>query len=143
MTIKAGDDVDAWCTKCKLDLSHRVVALARGVIQRVVCRTCSSEHRFRAPQGAEQAPKEARVKKKARATSKKLGTFHQRYEAWQDAVKGRPSAAFKEYGIGVTFEPAQLVRHKTFGLGYVVAIADTKLNVMFEDGVRVLAHGKK
>jgi hypothetical protein len=42
-------EVDAYCTKCRLDLSHRVIAMVGDVIKKVECLTCHSHHLYRAP----------------------------------------------------------------------------------------------
>ncbi len=36
------------CTKCEMELSHVVVALnAAGIVERVKCHTCGTEHKYR------------------------------------------------------------------------------------------------
>jgi hypothetical protein len=45
--IRTGDDIDAYCTRCKIDLTHTVLALAsENQAERVRCNTCGSEHRY-------------------------------------------------------------------------------------------------
>jgi len=45
--IRTGDDLDAYCTRCKIDLTHRVLTLAaENTPERVRCNTCGSEHRY-------------------------------------------------------------------------------------------------
>jgi hypothetical protein len=44
---RPGDDLDAYCTRCKRDLTHTILAMANEVTpERVRCNTCGSEHRF-------------------------------------------------------------------------------------------------
>ena len=45
--LTAGSEIDAWCTKCRMDLLHRIVAMVRGRPKRVICMTCNSEHNYR------------------------------------------------------------------------------------------------
>ena len=43
----AGGLVATYCTKCKLDLGHTIMAMVGEKIVRVKCRTCGSEHNYR------------------------------------------------------------------------------------------------
>ena len=46
--LAVGSDVDAYCTKCKMVLTHTVVAMQGLKPRRVKCNTCSGDHNFRA-----------------------------------------------------------------------------------------------
>ena len=35
--------VDGWCTKCKLELGHTIIALANNLPVKVKCNTCEGE----------------------------------------------------------------------------------------------------
>ena len=48
-SLTAGAEIDAWCTKCRMDLMHRIVAMVQSAPKRVICLTCNSEHNYRAP----------------------------------------------------------------------------------------------
>jgi len=43
----AGEHTACYCTKCKMDLGHTIVAMVGDKIIRVKCRTCGSEHNYR------------------------------------------------------------------------------------------------
>jgi hypothetical protein len=47
--ISTGGDIDAYCTKCKLNLEHFVLAIVAGAVVKVKCKTCGSIHKFVAP----------------------------------------------------------------------------------------------
>ncbi|HEY0134616.1 MAG TPA: hypothetical protein VGB85_11060 [Nannocystis sp.] len=51
MAFKVGEDIDAWCTKCRTDTLHVVVALKPGVPEpkRVECKECHGQHMYHAP----------------------------------------------------------------------------------------------
>lgn len=51
MPYRVGQDVDAWCTRCRLDTTHVIVALdATGdAPKRVECTSCGGQHNYRAP----------------------------------------------------------------------------------------------
>ena len=151
--LSAGSEIDAWCTRCRMDLGHRIVALVAGVPKRVVCQTCGGEHTYRAPRsapakpgvfirrgnGAEPAEKKAqpagvRAAQKARVEK-------ERYDGWAARTLGRTVDAFKRYSMELTLTQGDLVLHPKFGEGYVDAVReDGKVSVMFRDGARTLAH---
>ena len=58
MAFKVGEDIDAWCTKCRTDTLHVVVALKPGVPEpkRVECKECHGQHMYRAPKIGAPAP---------------------------------------------------------------------------------------
>jgi hypothetical protein len=48
--LRVGDNVDGYCTRCKIDLNHTIEALdAEGQIARVHCNTCGSQHNYHRP----------------------------------------------------------------------------------------------
>jgi len=51
MAFKVGEDIDAWCTKCRTDTLHVVVALKPGAPapKRVECKECHGQHMYHAP----------------------------------------------------------------------------------------------
>ena len=63
--LTAGSEIDAWCTKCRMDLGHRIVAMVKDQPKRVVCQTCGSQHNYRAPKHSGSSVK---VRSKGRTT---------------------------------------------------------------------------
>ena len=54
---RPGDDVDAYCTRCKMDLTHTILLMAdEETPERVRCNTCASEHRFIRERSAGRGP---------------------------------------------------------------------------------------
>jgi hypothetical protein len=150
--LKPGGEVDAWCTKCRMDLLHRIIAMNAGKIVRVECRTCGGHHNYHRAKSAGPAPKsQASARPRAAsATSTRTGTGprhthadeteRQRTATWEKAVLGQPLTSFKAYRASATFQGGDLVRHSKFGDGYIVRVIDRqKVEVMFKDGVRTLA----
>ncbi|HEY4120222.1 MAG TPA: hypothetical protein VGM56_20295 [Byssovorax sp.] len=152
---KTGGEIDAYCTKCKLDLNHRIIAMAEGVVKKVECLTCKSHHLYRRPK-AEREAAHARMEKRAEArksstprTSGERATAAARAEReqtaqWEHAIAGQPSSAFKPFRIVETFVQGELVRHSKFGDGFVVRVIDRgKIEILFQDGPRTMAHGQQ
>ena len=42
-------EVDAYCTRCKLDLAHRVISMVEDRVHKVECLTCAGHHLYRVP----------------------------------------------------------------------------------------------
>lgn len=150
--LKTAGEIDSYCTKCKLDLNHRVVAMVDGQPKRVECSTCSSQHNYRKPKSAAAAAKPKRdpaapksTRGKGSVSARALAAFeaeNEREKAWEKAVSGRAVSDFKSYRVSVGFSDGELMRHAKFGDGIVLRIIEkTKIEVMFKDGPKILAHG--
>ncbi len=42
-----GGDVNAWCSKCKMELAHTIIAMVDELPKKVQCNTCSGKHNYR------------------------------------------------------------------------------------------------
>lgn len=147
MTLKVGSEVDAWCTKCRMDLSHLIVALLAGQPKRVECQTCHTQHNYRAPKGAteplpkEAAPATAAKKVKTPRVTKAQAEYN---GEWDARCAGRSGEDFNPYSIKQVFEAEDLVKHKKFGQGFVFEVLDdNKITVFFKEGPRTLIHGRE
>ncbi len=150
----AGGEIDAWCTRCRLDLGHRIVALVDGRPKRVVCMTCSSEHNYRSPKAADSASAKrgaggatraassgsaSKASSKAKQDKPRAATSR---GTWESRTSGHALSAFTRYSMDLTFQTDQLVSHKKFGEGYVLSVSDDKVTIVFRDGERTLVHKK-
>lgn len=154
---KTGGEIDAYCTKCKLDLTHRIIAMVGDVVKKVECKTCGSHHLYRKPKSVKEAEAAAAVK--AGSTARKPRseggprTASERHAAaeraererlnnWEKAIAGQPTGAFKPYSVKGLFGQGELVRHSKFGDGVVARVIDrAKVEILFQDGPRTMAHG--
>jgi hypothetical protein len=148
--LSAGSEIDAWCTKCRLDLGHRIVAMVGGGPKRVICLTCGSQHNFRAAQNAKISVTRGRATTSAAKTSsaprvtQKAKAEAERINEWQARIAGQRLDAFTRYSMDRQFARDQLITHTKFGEGYVVEVLeDGKVNIMFRDGPRTLAHAAR
>jgi hypothetical protein len=150
--LKAGAEIDAWCTKCRMDLLHRVIAMHGDKIERVECRTCGGHHAYRRPKsapaeragaGARSAAGPSSARRPATSSAKAAAAAEaerSRTVTWEKAVAGRAYTDFRPYRPTETFEQGELLRHAKFGDGYVARVVDRqKVEVMFRDGPRTLA----
>ena len=152
--LKAGGEVDSWCTKCKLVLNHRVIAMVSGTPVRVECSTCNSHHNFRARAPGEKAPAKAGTTTKAasgtagprstRSTSATKAALAAAAleRSWEKAVSGKAVSDFRNYRVDELWSVGDLVKHKKFGDGIVTQVLDAKkVEILFKDESRTLAQG--
>lgn len=153
---KTGGEIDAYCTKCKLDLTHRIIAMVGDTVKKVECKTCGSHHLYRKPKTLKEA-EAAAAAKAGSATRKPKGegprTASERHAAaeraerervstWEKAIAGQPTGAFKPYSVKLLLGQGELVRHPKFGDGVVARVIDrAKVEILFQDGPRTMAHG--
>jgi hypothetical protein len=150
--LKTGGEVDSWCTKCKLVLNHRIIAMVGGTPVRVECSTCNSHHNFRARAPGDKAPAAARAagsssssagprSTRASATKAQQAAL-EREKSWEKAIAGKGVNEFRAYRVDQTFNEGDLIRHKKFGDGVVTRILDAKkVEILFKDEPRTLAQG--
>jgi hypothetical protein len=124
----AGDNIEAYCTKCKLSLDHVVVALDGQTIAKVKCKTCGSTHKFKNYSGV----------KKSRTLKKKEDAVKAAEILWENCLseaKGRE----RTYDMGGKYRIGDIVLHNTFGKGVVRKIYINKCDVLFKDKERLMA----
>ena len=150
--LKAGGEVDSWCTKCRLFLNHRIIAMVGSKPARVECSTCSSHHNYRGAAPGEQPETSARSNAKRVGTSPSTPRTRgptkaeqerlSREQSWEKAIAGRGVNEFKSYNVGANFKEGDLLRHKKFGDGLVTRVIDAhKVEVLFRDEAKTLAQG--
>ena len=156
---KTGGEIDSYCTKCKLDLTHRIIAMVGDEVKKVECKTCGSHHLYRRPKSEKLAP--LAPKNKATTTTTRAGSGGEERKTgsaranaaaqrerdqtsqWEHAIAGQPMGAFKPYRVTLTLGPGELVRHPKFGDGVVARVIDRgKVEILFKDGPKTMAHGQ-
>lgn len=162
---RTGGEIDSWCTKCKLDLTHRIIAMVGDVVKKVECKTCGSHHLYRPPKSerdravaAKAAAREAReagrpAPSASSSSSSRAGRSGSSASAraerdlvaiWERSIAGQPSTAFKPYRITLVLSVGELVRHSKFGDGVVARVLDAgKVEILFKDGLKMMAHGQQ
>ena len=150
--IAAGDEVDSYCTSCRLMLAHAVVALVAGKPDKVECKTCGKQHKYRAKapktpkapaDGTEAAPKKPKAVK-AKTTATRTRKSKETEAGWEEALAGRDMVNSKPYTISGEYQEREVINHKTFGFGVIVKLlAEGKMQVRFKEGTKLLAFGKK
>ncbi len=144
-----GRDCDAWCTRCKMDLAHTVVAMASGVPVQVKCNTCGGFHKYRPTKAEREAAKEAkraaprRKSVSAAATRKteraRTGGTAATEVCFSQLIVELADAEPRAYNVRDAFEARQVLAHSKFGKGVVLEeLPGNRIRVLFEDSERVL-----
>ncbi len=136
---RAGQDVDAWCGKCKSVFRHVIHAVVDGTPVRVECKTCRAVHRYKPTEKASgRTTSSARRKRTAKGPAVDSSVVE-----YERALAGRTMEAGRPYSIAETFAADELVLHSKLGLGVVAKVlADRKVEVRFRQGVVTLVHSR-
>lgn len=148
--LKVGGDTDSWCTKCRMMLTHRIVAMVGPKPARVECETCHSQHNYRERAPGDAAPTTRVVRAstagsgprapRVSSAAKLEQERRDREQSWERAVTGRLMGDFIKYNIKTSFKVGDLVKHPKFGDGIVTTIIDAhKVEILFRDEPRKLA----
>lgn len=129
--LKPGDNVDSWCGTCKMLLAHTIEAMIGEKPARVHCNTCNAQHNYRPNKPGETARKSPGTRGKTRATKYEL------------SMAGKNVGQAKPYSPKDTYTAGDVLQHPTFGVGVASVVKDpTKVEVIFEGGVKLLAQGR-
>lgn len=135
---QVGQETLAYCTSCKMDLGHMVVAMKGDRIAKAQCKTCKKEHAYKAPKGVKEPGKATRKTKASKAKEDQGSPIE---VEWEKLMNAHKDAAFKPYGTKKSFALGDKIRHPTFGDGIVGRlIYPNKLEVIFRTDVKTLIH---
>lgn len=142
-----GDNIDAYCLKCKLLLAHVILFKVDGVVSRVKCKTCGAEHKYRPAVAAtvkkergERAVAKKSAKPKSAADSKAKLSDAQAAQAWDLKIRNRKAEdPVYDYSIYKTYKVGDILNHPTFGMGFVEKIlSDKSMSVLFSNSIKLL-----
>ncbi len=138
VTHKVGGEVDAFCTRCKMDLAHTILAMVGTKPVRVRCNTCGGDHAFRGPPGASERKSTSSTAKRAAPREK----VEKVVISFDDVLAGKDVAHSVPYSPREPFKREPVVNHPTFGQGFVSAVRGDKVDITFRSEVRTLVHGR-
>lgn len=141
-SIRVGGEIDAFCTKCDLNLAHTIIAMVGPKVVKVKCNTCDSEHMYRGTQPLVKATSFAAPKKSATGTTARTPRAATVKMSWEDQFAGKDLARAKKYSPRETFVVDDIVDHPTFGIGLVIAVRVDKVDISFKADTKTLVHGK-
>ena len=126
----AGQNIESYCMKCKLNLDHTIMAMDGETVAKVRCKTCGGVHKFRKPADAQKIRK-PRAKKGAGAEA----TMAIIWEAGLAEAKGKE----RDYSMALKYRVGDVVNHHTFGKGIVLRLYANKCDMLFKDKERLMA----
>lgn len=140
--VRVGAEIDAKCTRCRLVTNHRVVAMVEGVVKRVICLTCHSQHNYHRPPG-EKVPRAAKTIRVDRGQKKITSAGGAKvFEKWTILKTALEESGLEPapYRLDGDFSAGEPISHAKFGLGFVEkVIPPNKIEVMFDTEVKILA----
>lgn len=135
-SYSAGGYIDAWCTKCKLELGHTIIAIVDNLPKKVKCNTCNAQHNFRAK------PSE-RSRTKSKSSTRKTRSKETTYEEYLSRLRGGDPANSRKYNTKGNFEKDEIIDHLSFGIGIVLSVIQVnKIRILFKDGPRLLVQNQ-
>ncbi|HEY1908248.1 MAG TPA: hypothetical protein VGG91_19515 [Myxococcaceae bacterium] len=134
-THRVGGEVDATCTRCKMELAHTILAMVGQKVARVRCNTCGSDHVYRGTQTASRSVASRTRAAPAEKTQRSV-------IGWDAQLAALDVGKAQDYRPDQSFTVDQVVRHPTFGLGIVRAVRQDKMDVAFKSAERTLVQGR-
>ena len=128
-------DIITVCSRCKLELNHIVVRHNKeGIVDRVKCHTCGFEHKYKTV-----------AKKKAKATTKRKSPARKKSpeKEYEALMEKNTHVEPVPYSMKASFSKGDIIDHKTFGKGILLETSYERIEVLFKDGVKILAADKK
>jgi hypothetical protein len=140
--LSVGDNIDSYCLKCKLLLAHVIMFKVDGVVNRVKCKTCGAEHKYRKSvpalktDAAVRTPGAARGRKPAPPKV----TVNDAPRRWELKSHNIPhGTSILDYSVKNTYKVNNVINHPKFGVGFVEKIgSDKSVFVLFNDTVRLM-----
>lgn len=124
-------------------LAHVVLFKVDGVVNRVKCKTCGAEHKYRATLPASRKTAAARATGVTRTKKPATAKVPVNEAPLQWVLKSRsmPKGTSKRnYSIKETYKVNDVINHHKFGVGFVEKVAsDTSIYVLFNDSVKLMA----
>jgi hypothetical protein len=135
--LTVGKDVLSYCTKCKLNLGHTIVAMKDSKhIAKVKCNTCNTIHAYKDPSTSSKQNK-TRTKKSEGTPSKVISVS----DLWMEKMSNTKKKS-TPYAMDGKFHEGDIIDHTKFGPGIVEKVVDDKIEVIFRHEIKTLVHNK-
>ena len=125
-----------FCTRCKIDLAHTVVAMQGDRILKVQCKTCKGFHNYKAAKGVTEASPA-----KAKRAPREKAVKHTVEEEWTKLMRENSAKPLKAYSPKTKYITSDRISHPSFGDGVVgKLIHPNKMEIVFQNDVKILIH---
>ena len=135
--LTVGKDVLSYCSKCKLNLGHTIVAMKDAkAIAKVKCNTCLTIHAYKDPSVSSKQNK-TRTKKTTLTPSKVISVS----DLWMEKMSSTKKKS-TPYAMDFKYHQGDIIDHTKFGPGIVEKVVDDKIEVIFRHEIKTLVHNK-
>ena len=135
--LTVGKDVLSYCSKCKLNLGHTIVAMKDAkTIAKVKCNTCLTIHSYKDPSTSSKQNK-TRTRKTTMVPSKVISVS----DLWMEKMSSTKKKS-TPYAMDTKFLVGDIIDHTKFGPGIVEKVVDDKIEVIFRHEIKTLVHNK-
>lgn len=159
-----GSVLDCFCPKCENITEHTIVSATKRRVREVRCEACKFAHKFTAmkktakqrktskpskpvkPAKPQKAVKAATTAKPARrGRRKKLrGDGGGGANEWEVEMEEKKDMAAVDYRLGGSYAEGTVIRHPSFGVGFVKKIiSGNKFEALFKGGRKFLVQNIK
>jgi len=142
--MPVGQEIITYCSSCKLDLRHVIVAHKNGnsgAIAKVRCNTCNKIHAFR---GKPEEKKVVNARRLGAAPTREKPRIIPIEVEWREQLKSREKSPSIKYLPQNDFKIGDVIEHPQFGCGIVRSLRDgNKFEVLFQRDIKVLIHRLK
>ena len=136
---RVGQELSAYCGKCKDERTHIVAAMDGEIVRRVTCSMCGSTHNYKVKPAA---AADGEASGAGTATTKRKTSSRRVKEATTFTID--PKRPVKSYDMNNIFSAGDVINHPKFGLGAVeTALPPNKIEVRFQEGKKMLLHNMK
>ena len=136
---RVGQELNAYCGKCKEERTHIVAGMDGEVVRRVTCSMCGGTHNYKLKPAAKPNGESATA---ATVPAKRKGGSRRAKET--DSFNIDPKRPVKSYDMNNVFSAGDVINHPKFGLGAVeTAFPPNKIEVRFQEGKKLLLHNMK
>ena len=140
--MAVGEEIICFCSSCKLELRHVIVAHKSGnsgAISKVRCNTCRKIHAYR----GKPSEKTATLTKREVKAREKPQIIPLEVE-WREQLRSAEGKASLKYAPTLEFKVGDVVDHPNFGCGIVRSLKDgNKFEVLFQREIKTLIHKLK
>ncbi|MDR3603384.1 MAG: hypothetical protein P4L38_02035 [Syntrophaceae bacterium] len=141
LSVGPGDDIDAWCGKCLMVLSHRIIAVVGNQVKKVECLTCHAIHAFKQGVGQKISStlrnSPSSTARTLKSATPKPGKAENEWNAFMAEMP--VDIVPRKYGVFESFVVSEFIEHSTFGIGKVLDITGAeRMLVIFREGRKTL-----
>ena len=136
---RVGQELSAYCGKCKDERTHIVAAMDGEIVRRVTCSMCGSTHNYKVKPAV---PADGEASSATTGSTKRKTSSRRAKEANTFSID--PKRPVKSYDMNNIFSAGDVINHPKFGLGAVeTALPPNKIEVRFQEGKKMLLHNMK